>query len=221
MQVVVRVVLLSLSMCLYVVAGVAGLAWALELFERGLQVEVVERGRRLGEGSCSWMAGGMLAPWCERASTDAVVVALGEPSIAWWARHFAGTVRKGSLIVVPPRDAVELTRFAERTERFDWLNETQIAELEPDLAGRFRRALFFPEEAHLDPRLALPALANALNSRGVSIHFGVDAPQEGLVVDCRGLAARDALPDLRGVRGEMLVVRSRDLCLSRPVPLLP
>ena len=29
-----------------------------------------------------------------------------------------------------------------------------------------------------------------------------------LVVDCRGLAARDALPDLRGVRGEMVVVRS-------------
>jgi glycine oxidase len=39
-------------------------------------------------------------------------------------------------------------------------------------------------------------------------------------VDCRGLAARDALADLRGVRGEMLVIRSRDISLSRPVRML-
>ena len=40
------------------------------------------------------------------------------------------------------------------------------------------------------------------------------------VVDCRGLAARDVLPDLRGVRGEMVVIRSREVSLSRPVRLL-
>ena len=40
------------------------------------------------------------------------------------------------------------------------------------------------------------------------------------MVDARGLSARDALPDLRGVKGEMLVVRSRDINLSRPVRLL-
>ena len=45
--------------------------------ERGLQVEVVERGRALGDGSCSWMAGGMLAPWCERATTDEAVADAG------------------------------------------------------------------------------------------------------------------------------------------------
>jgi glycine oxidase len=166
------------------------------------------------------MAGGMLAPWCERASTDAAVLTLGEPSIDWWGRRFAGTVRNGSLVVAPPRDTAELSRFAGRTERFDWLDGTQIADLEPDLAGRFRRALFFPDEAHLDPRRALPALADLLKERSVPIHFGVDAPARGRVVDCRGLAARDALPDLRGVRGEMVVVRSRDLSLSRPVRLL-
>ena len=41
-----------------------------------------------------------------------------------------------------------------------------------------------------------------------------------MVVDCRGLAARDRLADLRGVRGEMMVVRTRELSLSRPVRLL-
>jgi glycine oxidase len=205
-------------------AGVAGLAAALELSERGLSVEVVDRGRALGEGSCSWMAGGMLAPWCERASTDEVVATLGAASIPWWMTHFIGTVQSGSLVVAQSRDLPELTRFAERTERHQWLDGDRIAALEPDLAGRFRKALFFPDEAHLDPRRALPALADLLKFRGVSIRLGADFrptdQPDSLIVDCRGLAARDVLKDLRGVRGEMLMVRSRDLTLSRPVRVL-
>ena len=205
-------------------AGVAGLAAALELSERGLKVEIVDRGRALGEGSCSWMAGGMLAPWCERASTDEAVAALGAASIPWWMTHFIGTVQSGSLVVAQSRDLPELTRFAERTERFEWIDGDRVGALEPDLAGRFRKALFFPEEAHLDPRRALPALADLLKFRGVSIRFGADFhPAEQpkrLIVDCRGLAARDVLKDLRGVRGEMLIVRSRDLTLSRPIRVL-
>jgi glycine oxidase len=205
-------------------AGVAGLACATELSDRGVAVEVLERAGRVGEGACSWMAGGMLAPWCERATTDEAVARLGAPSIDWWRKHFPGTVSKGSLVVAPARDAADLTRFAARTERHEWLDGDAIAALEPDLAGRFRRALFFPDEAHLEPRKALASLAASLEARGVPIRFGVDAkPAESgsrFVVDCRGLAARDALPDLRGVRGEMLVVRSTDVSLSRPVRML-
>ena len=205
-------------------AGVAGLACALELAERGIGAEVVERGRVLGEGSCSWMAGGMLAPWCERATTEPEVADWGAPSIAWWAERFPETVRQGSLVVAQPRDLPDLTRFASRTERFDWLDADRIAALEPDLGGRFRRALFFPDEAHLDPRRALSALAKRLQDHDVAIRFGVElAPQEAgadIVVDCRGLAARDALPDLRGVRGEMVVVRAPDVSLQRPVRML-
>lgn len=205
-------------------AGVAGLCCALELAERGARLEVVERGRTLGDGSCSWQAGGMLAPWCERATTDAVVAALGGPSIEWWGRHFPGTVRSGSLVVAQPRDAADLTRFSQRTERFETIDAERIAVLEPDLAGRYRRALFFPDEAHLDPRWALAALAEGLAQRGVAIRFGVELLPEAapgdIVVDCRGFAARDALPDLRGVRGEMVVVRCRDITLARPVRML-
>lgn len=205
-------------------AGVAGLCCALELAGRGARVEVVERGRALGEGSCSWQAGGMLAPWCERATTDAVVAERGASSIDWWSQHFPGTARNGSLVVAQPRDAADLTRFAQRTERFDWIGADRIASLEPDLAGRYRRALFFPDEAHLDPRRALAALVKRLAERGVPVRFGVelspDAAPGDIVVDCRGLVARDVLPDLRGVRGEMVVVRCRDITLTRPVRML-
>jgi len=166
----------------------------------------------------------MLAPWCERASTEPEVAAWGAEAIDWWSRRYAGTERQGSLVVAQPRDATDLTRFAHRTERFRWLEGDAIAGLEPALAGRFRRALFFPDEAHLDPRGALAALAGELGRRGVTIEFGVEHPARAsaneIVVDCRGYAARDLLPDLRGVRGEMVVVRSPDVALSRPVRLL-
>jgi glycine oxidase len=205
-------------------AGVAGLTCALELADRGLAVEVVERNPVLGEGSCSWMAGGMLAPWCERATTEPEVAEWGASSIAWWAERFPETVRKGSLVVAQPRDLPDLTRFSQRTERFDWLDADGIAALEPDLSGRFRRALFFPDEAHLDPRRALAALAQRLHDQGVAIRFGVELVSQDartdVVVDCRGLGARDALPDLRGVRGEMVVVRAPDVSLQRPVRML-
>ena len=215
---------MSESNVIVVGAGVAGLAVAFELVERGLKVEVVDRGSALGDGGCSWMAGGMLAPWCERASTDASVAELGAASISWWRNNFIGTVQSGSLVVAASRDLPELTHFAERTERYEWIDGDRLNALEPDLAGRFRKALFFPDEAHLDPRRALPALADLLRYRGVQVRFGVDfhpAARRGTqIVDCRGLAARDVLKDLRGVRGEMLVVRSSDIALSRPVRIL-
>ena len=200
-------------------AGVAGLTTALELSERGFAVEVIDRGGAVGAG-CSRMAGGMLAPWCERAATDEAVMRLGTPSIDWWRRHFPGTMLNGSLVVAPPRDTAELTRFAGRTDSYEWRDEAGIAALEPDLAGRFRRALFFPREAHLDPRRALPALAEAITRRSGTIRFGVEAADGDFVIDCRGLAARDVLSDLRGVRGEMAVIRSREVSLARPVRLL-
>ncbi|MFZ0498150.1 MAG: FAD-dependent oxidoreductase, partial [Steroidobacteraceae bacterium] len=192
---------------------------------------VLERGERLGPGCCSWYAGGMLAPWCERESAEPLVAALGVESLPWWAAKFPGTVLRGSLVVAHGRDAGELRQFARRTERYQWLETEGIAALEPDLAGRFSQALYFPEEGHLDPRAALTALAARLAALGAPIRFRADAQAcrektlaaqaaGGTVIDCRGLEARDELPDLRGVKGEMLVVKLPDVSLSRPVRVL-
>ena len=57
-------------------AGVAGLTTALTLAERGARVTLVERSRELG-GNASWLAGGMLAPFCEGESAPPSVVELG------------------------------------------------------------------------------------------------------------------------------------------------
>ncbi|MDQ0395657.1 glycine oxidase ThiO [Labrys monachus] len=205
-------------------AGVAGLVAALECAERGAEVEILERSPALGGAAASWLAGGMLAPWCERESAEPAVLERGQAALDWWPRHVPQTVRRGTLVVAPHRDEGELARFARRTLDHERVDEAAIAALEPDLAGRFRQGLFFAREAHLDPRLALAVLVEALARRGAAIRYGVEAdPQAAVadaVLDCRGFAARRDLADLRGVRGEMVVVRTADIALSRPVRFL-
>ena len=204
-------------------AGVVGLTAAFELSERGADVEVLERAAHLGEMACSWCAGGMLAPWCEGESAPAEVVKLGVQALDWWARRVPGVARNGTLVVAAPRDASEIERFAARTSHHERVDEARIGALEPDLAGRFRKGLFFPEEGHLDPRAALGALRDRLAHRDIAIRFGVEAAAssaDGVVLDCRGFAARDELEELRGVRGEMLILRTREISLARPIRFL-
>jgi glycine oxidase len=205
-------------------AGVAGLSCALELAERGAAVEVLERAAQLGAGACSWFAGGMLAPWCERENSDPLIAQLGDESLSWWRARFPGTVLNGTLVVAHGRDVGELTQFGRRTEHFEWVTGEGIAALEPDLAGRFTRGLYFAGEGHLDARAALAALAGRLRELRVPLRFGVEATAGLLpgrtVIDCTGLAARTQLPDLRGVKGEMLLLRLPEVTLARPVRLL-
>ncbi|AZN98866.1 glycine oxidase ThiO [Mesorhizobium sp. M9A.F.Ca.ET.002.03.1.2] len=202
-------------------AGVAGLAAAFELTVRGAAVTIAEIRHGLG-GNASWMAGGMLAPWCERESAERPVLDLGRDASDWWDAVLPGHVtRAGTLVVAMPRDAGELDRFASRTLGHRRVDEDEIALLEPDLAGRFRRGLFFPGEAHLDPRRAMAALHEKLAGSGVEFRFGVAAQHMtgfDRAIDCTGMASRD--DRLRGVRGEMLILHAPDISLSRPVRLL-
>ncbi|MBS7537453.1 FAD-dependent oxidoreductase [Ancylobacter lacus] len=210
-------------------AGVAGLTCAHAFALRGARVTIVERNQGTGQG-CSWFAGGMLAPWCERESAEPLVAELGFESLEYWRREVPDVPREGSLVLAPPRDLPDLRRFARRTEAFEWLDGPALAALEPDLAGRFDQGLFFPTEAHLEPRKALAALTGKLVAEhGVEIRFGCsvvddesDPATDGadIVVDCRGLSARDRLADLRGVKGEMLVLFTREIALKRPVRML-
>lgn len=216
-------------------AGVAGLTIAAELIERGAKVMLIEKGDAIGARSCSRYAGGMLAPWCERESAEEPVARLGSEAVGWWESRVPGVIRKGSLVLAKPRDSADLERFARRTGNFEWVDANRLADLEPDLAGRFRKALFFPDEAHLDPREALAALAAYISAKGAKIRLGTEVLSNGrkggyalpeadqlpgTVIDTRGLAAADTLLQLRGVKGEMLIIRTREISLCRPVRLL-
>jgi glycine oxidase len=62
-----------------------------------------------------------------------------------------------------------------------------------------------------------------LLAKAGEIRFGADGETPAganVVIDCRGWAAREALPELRGVRGEMMRIRSREVRLTRAVRFL-
>lgn len=203
-------------------AGVVGLCVASELLSRGLSVTLRDPATAPGAQACSWWAGGMLAPFCEGFSAEEPVVRLGQEAAAWWEAQGVTVHRRGSLVVTLQRDRRELDQFARRTTGHRMLAGADLAALEPLLADRFDRALFFEDEAHIDPRAALAHLAARLKDAGARFEHSAEPPKggEGWVIDCRGLAAQDALPDLRGVRGEMVVLRAPELALQRPVRLL-
>lgn len=209
-------------------AGVMGLTAAYEIARRGapsgVRVELVERNEAPGRG-CSYYAGGMIAPWCELESAEPIVARLGEEALRFWADELGVATVGGSLVVAGPRDQAELADFTRRTRNFERLDAKALRTLEPDLGDRFSNALYFPREAHLEPRAAMDALvARLMQMANVTILLSTEARSlahaPDWTLDCRGFAARDDLPGLRGVKGEMLVLRSEDIELSRPIRML-
>lgn len=204
-------------------AGILGLWQALTLARRGHDVRLVETSPTPFASSASVHAGAMLCPDSEAEAAPEIVRDSGRRGLALWRQTYPALVDAGSLVVAPPRDQPELTRFARMTERHRTLDAAEIGTLEPDLAGRFSTALYFPDEAHMATPAALAFLLDAVRAAGARIEFGVawrDHSGSDIVIDCRGLAARAELPSLRGVRGERLLIRTEDVKLSRPVRLL-
>jgi glycine oxidase len=204
-------------------AGIAGAWHALLFAQGGHAVTVHERSDAGMTDSTSHFAGGMLAPWCEAETSEPVIGRLGVRSLDLWRQHFPKTPFNGSLVVAHPRDRADFERFAKLTTNHRRLDARALNELEPALEGRFRDALFYPGEGHVEPRRVLPELHARIAQAGGTIQFNSDVEADdldGIVIDCRGLAARDAETELRGVKGEMIVVETSEVTLSRPVRLI-
>lgn len=210
-------------------AGVAGLCCAVEFAKRDCEVTLKAASMGADEDCCSWWAGGMLAPWCELESAEPLIAMLGLEGIEFWREHASSFTQQGSLVIASRRDIPDLEQFATRTHNFERLSQDAIATLEPDLAARFDTGLYFSDECHVDPRATLLSLLDTLKQYpSVHLELGVPLDEDRLhsnngfdwKIDCRGLAAKDVLSDLRGVRGEMLLVHSPEVSLHRPVRLL-
>lgn len=229
-------------------AGIMGRLMAYALHERGWQVSLFDADGERGAESCTWVGAGMLAPSCELESAEPDVALMGDEGLARWPellKAFAEPVQfshRGSLVVAHPNDRRELERLYDRVKSgrkndsfMQRVSADDISTLEPGLSGRFSSGLYFAQEAHLDNRDLLSALAATLRKQKIEWHTqtpvhavrpnGVlSLADEDIyfdaVVDCRGLGAREQLPDLRGVRGELLYLNAPDVPLTRPVRLM-
>jgi len=175
--------------------------------------------------NASLMAGGMLAPYSEIEHLNMDWVDAGHAGIdAWREIHSAlntdiGFLEAGSLLVAHRDDHYILERF--RTHLPIALQKYHDTKnFDEQLSQRFETLLFLQNEAHLDPVKAMRALCNDLQKQ---IHLEPHAlePKDSkatFVIDCRGMSSNDT--DLRGVKGEILLVRNLEFSLERPVRLM-
>jgi len=228
-------------------AGLFGRTLAHCLLRVGWKTVLFDRDQRSGERSCGYAGAGMLTPYAELETGEPIVAELGRRSLPLWreiiARLYSPVYfqEAGSVAVAHPRDAADLDAFAARVARkadradaLCELGESALAELEPELAGRFKRGLHFPHEGQLDPRELMDALAEDLEIEGAAwfertgveatapgrIHTGAKEWRFDWVVDARGLGAKPDLLKLRGVRGELLWLYAPEVALRRPVRLM-
>ncbi|WP_441241023.1 FAD-dependent oxidoreductase [Tardiphaga sp. 768_D3_N2_1] len=206
-------------------AGIAGAWQALMLAKAGHAVTLYERDNAEMRESTTHWGGGMLAPWCEAEVSEPVVSRLGLRALDLWREELPDTPFNGSLVIAHARDRADFERFAKMTSGHTRLDAAGIAEIEPSLEGRFRDGLFYPGEGHVEPRLVLPELHRRITEAGGVIKYNCEAKAEdldGLVIDCRGLYAReqDEASKLRGVKGEIIIIETDEVQLSRPIRLM-
>ena len=222
--------------------GLVGRLMAWRLAQQSLSVTLFDKGSRAGEHAAAHIAAAMLAPLAESIEATPLVIQLGQQSLPMWREIVAQlpqTVfmqQNGSLVVWHSQDKPLATQFSQHLQRVAGIlvptwQAADLAQHEPQLAGRFHQAYFLPDEGQLDNRQVLQALADALEQHHVRCHWQHTlnradlAQQFDWVIDCRGFGAQAAWHQyagsrLRGIRGEVARVYAPEVSLNRPVRLL-
>jgi glycine oxidase len=217
--------------------GLIGRCLAWRAARCGVRVALYDSASSQGKNSAAWMAAGMIAPITEAIDADAQIASIGNHSLGLWPQWLAELPipvfyrHNGTVLLWHREHAAEASRaqsmLASRQPQscVECLENSQLAELEPEIGARFSQALYVPGEAQIDNRELLKAVGVALEDVCVECHWETpiedgNFPQAGIVVDCRGMGAKGDLDDLRGVRGEIMRLQAPEIELSHMLRLL-
>lgn len=151
--------------------------------------------------------------------------------------------QRGSLAIAHAQDTAELQQFDTdlqhilgNQQHYQRLNGQQIQSLEPGLSQNFQQGLFLQSEAHIHNRQLLNKLLDEIVTLGAELHphtaveasaYYLQAKSQqhkfDLCIDCRGFGAKhnnNFNSTIRGVRGEVLSVQTKEVDLQRPVRLM-
>lgn len=98
-------------------SGLSGRLTALSCLARGWEVSLFDSDSHLGHNSCGWIGAGMLAPYTELESSDALLCKLGLASLEQWPLVLKQLNRpvsfsqNGTLILAHPQDRGERDRL--------------------------------------------------------------------------------------------------------------
>ncbi len=217
--------------------GLLGRCLAWRASRAGARVVLYDAASSRGEDSAAWVAAGMIAPTTEAIDADSQIASMGEHSLTLWPRWLAelplpvfyrehGTLllwhRENSGEAVRAQRIIALRQSDATVKR---LERRQVGDLEPALGTRFSEALQIPNEAQVDNRELLKAVAIALEEAGVECHWETviangTLPPAGIVVNCRGTGAKRDWPQLRGIRGEIMRLYAPEIELHHMLRLL-
>jgi glycine oxidase len=179
----------------------------------------------------------MIAPTTEVIDADEQIASMGDHSLRLWPQWIAELPvpvfyrPSGTLLFWHGEDVQEASRaqkrlMSRRTQSsIRYLEASQIAELEPEIGARFPRAVHIRGEAQIDNRGLLQAVSLALEDARIECHWktpvrGDQYPRAEMVVDCRGMGARENLCAIRGVRGEIVRLHAPEIRLNHMLRLL-
>lgn len=228
-------------------AGLMGRVLALNLVRLGYRVTLFDADILNGEQAAGLTAAGMLAPFAEMETADSSLLELGLKSIQIWPGlvKFIGIAdafqQQGSLITAHSADMTELTHFIAQLKskvdlagQIETLDQQGILALEPELTAH-HHGYFLPLEAQVNAQ-AFMAASQAFLATHPQVTWHAQTPvtqvDQGIiqtekatltfdwVFDTRGLGAKDDLPGLRGVRGEVFWLDAPDVHLTRPIRLM-
>jgi len=192
-------------------AGLLGRMLTVSLMDE-YQVSLFDKDQGDAKQSAGYLAAAMLAPLAESADCDLEIMKLGEQSLPLWEKFIKRLSQPvffqqaGSLIVAFEQDMAAFRQFQSRLkgDAFSEVNLQQIHDLEPELTSRFKTGLFLPDEAQLDNRQLLKAMAAEIHNHNVDWHLNAlvktcvdkvyinDVLLEGYdwVIDCRGIGLK-------------------------------
>lgn len=214
-------------------AGIMGImsAYALQNRFPDAQITLCDT-KGFPANNASFAAGGMIAPLSELDHMPHHYLDAGFAAISLWsdaAHSLPDTfefTNNGSLFITHQQDRHLLERFKSilPMPSDDWenINADQITALEPSLKNNtFRQGIHMKREAHLHPRQAMNALLNTISYKEQRKACPDKESQSAdWVIDCRGIEAKSNAPDLRGVKGEILIVHNPEFTLARPLRLM-
>lgn len=231
-------------------AGIMGRMLAWQLLDKGNDVTLFDKDPIEFGDAAAYTAAGMLTPYSEIESAELMIFHMGMRSLSLWPdivkqlNADVGFYQSGSLIVSHANDAPDLERFNQQLNfKLDKLNldavpqqigQEHLTALEPELTPHFSNATFLADEAWLCTRCVMRTLADELLARRIKWHAHTQVDELGphfikvkkqhfefdWVVDCRGLGAKPDWPELRGVRGELVLLQAPEVKISRLVRLM-
>ena len=166
--------------------GLLGRILTLELFERGRNVTLYEKGESSGSSACGFVGLGMMSPWSELPYYPPNAwdtFSYGVSSLSLWKNLLKKLnlsqpyFNKGVLLLARREEKQLLENLKTRfnldcvQSHFQNLSDEEIASYEPEISSHFPQGIYLPEEGCLYPKEIFIALTEYFEKNKIPVYY--------------------------------------------------